>query len=102
MPNRINILLVDDDVDDHDFCREALDGIKVLNANLISLYDGKEAVDYLLFKNAFSGRKDPDPDLIILDLNMPIMDGWQCLEVLRKHKKFDKFNLSLKCGCARE
>lgn len=85
MPHRINILLVDDDLDDHDFCRDALDRLKILNSNLVSVYNGREALDYLLKRSSFSGSEDPKPDLIILDLNMPVMDGWDCLKELKKH-----------------
>lgn len=39
--------------------------------------NGKEALDNLL---PFSGEKDKLPDVIFLDLNMPILDGWQFLD----------------------
>ena len=87
MSHKVNILLVDDDRDDHDFCRDALDTLKIINSNLTSVYDGREALDYLLKRSAFSLNRDPKPDLIILDLNMPIMDGWDCLKEIKKNEQ---------------
>jgi two-component system, chemotaxis family, chemotaxis protein CheY len=45
--------------------------------DLLSFGDGQEALDYLL-----THQQDADrlPDMILLDLEMPFMDGWQFLE----------------------
>jgi CheY-like chemotaxis protein len=50
--------------------------IKELSPNLIEFYNGKEAIDFLT---------DPEnlnelPDIIFLDINMPVMDGWGFME----------------------
>jgi len=39
--------------------------------------DGREAIDYL---KEIAGTNEPLPDIIFLDLSMPIMDGWEFLE----------------------
>lgn len=62
---------------------------KALCENLIVFNDGKQSIDYFetLLK---SSNKDRIPDIIFLDLNMPVMDGWQFLERFTKIK--NKFN----------
>ena len=50
---------------------------------------GKEAMDGLL---GLLSKPNLIPDVILLDLNMPIMDGWEFLEEFTKHK----FNLPKK------
>ena len=70
------IFLVDDDVDDCDIFRFALETLQV-KANLVCAYDGINALEQMAM---------PDferPDLILLDLNMPRMDGKQLLARLR-------------------
>lgn len=63
---------------------------KALCENLIVFNDGKQSIEYFeaLLQNL---DKDRIPDIIFLDLNMPIMDGWQFLERFTKIKnKFGK------------
>ena len=76
MENKKIIAIIDDD-DIYQFA--ATKSITATNlAKRVNLFsDGQEALDY--FKEH---RDDPEklPDLIFLDLNMPITDGWQFLE----------------------
>jgi CheY-like chemotaxis protein len=39
--------------------------------------DGKQLIDILLERNQYKGSTSELPDLIILDLNMPLMDGFE-------------------------
>lgn len=75
-----SILLVDDDEDDQllfiDAIREIDKSIKCSVAN-----DGLEAILSLQ-------TKSPVPDLIFLDLNMPKMNGYQCLAQIKKEMMF--------------
>ena len=81
----MTILYVDDDFEDRDIFDEAVKAvdpsIQYLTANC-----GKEA---LMFLNTC----DTLPNHIVLDINMPGMDGKQCLQEIRKDKKFDPINI---------
>jgi len=76
MKNLQSILLVENDEDDQFFFKEALRTIK--NTNLYNIANnGKEALTIL--KSAITL-----PDIIFMDINMPVMDGLQCLEEIVK------------------
>src|SRR3954452_17109085 len=69
------ILLVEDDLDIRDLLQDYLEeqGYDVVPAGT-----GKQAIDFLVLD-----RQSP-PDMLILDLMMPIMTGWQVLERIRQ------------------
>jgi CheY-like chemotaxis protein len=68
----ITFLLADDDADDKTLFCEALAEI---NPDIVchTASDGKEALAIL------SKKQIDKPNIIFLDINMPVMDGWQCL-----------------------
>jgi CheY-like chemotaxis protein len=88
MDTFINILLADDDVDEHIFFKEAINKINVVGHNVISVYDGVQLMDYLFRRGIYKNSKGPLPDLIILDLNMPLMDGFQVIKELKLKSDF--------------
>ena len=71
-----DILLVDDDADDTGFFQEALNEVDPL-INFHSAKNGAKALEFL------HSRESNTPDLIFLDINMPEMNGWQCLTELK-------------------
>lgn len=74
------ILLVEDNPHDAELTLKALSGM----ANeVLHLWDGAEALDYLYRRGEFSGRPEGHPAVVLLDLKMPRVDG---LEVLRELK----------------
>lgn len=71
-----NIFLVEDDADDQDFFIEALNNIK--NTSLFGIANnGKEALDKLM-------HSDFIPDIIFMDVNMPLMNGIECLRAIKR------------------
>jgi CheY-like chemotaxis protein len=70
------ILLVDDDTDDTELF---LESIREIDDSVVChcAPNGREALHRL--------KEIDSPDLIFLDINMPIMDGWQCLARLKSH-----------------
>lgn len=84
----ITIALADDDDDDQSLFREALNQIQKTGTILRSFYSGTQLLNFLFKKGEFVSSAEPSPDLIILDLNMPMLDG---LSVLRKLKSTSLF-----------
>jgi CheY-like chemotaxis protein len=79
-PHPIDILLVEDNAADVRLTEEVLTESKVHN-NLIVANDGVEALNCLRQQGKFKGS--PRPDLILLDLNLPIKDGREVLAEIK-------------------
>ncbi len=84
------ILMVDDDEDDRMMTEKALQKNRVINP-ILFLSDGEELMDYIKRKGKFS---DPAtsirPCFILLDLNMPRMDGRKALLFLKSDPELKK------------
>ena len=77
------ILLAEDDPGDQELTRRALEQSRIRN-ELYIVEDGEEALNYLLRRGEYEDpASSPKPDLMLLDLNMPKMDGKQLLEQMR-------------------
>jgi CheY-like chemotaxis protein len=81
----ITILLADDDEDDRMLTKEALAESRLAN-DLHMVMDGEELMDYLLRRDKYVALSDsPRPGLILLDLNMPKMDGREALKEIKSN-----------------
>ncbi len=77
----VEILLVEDDPGDVLITREAIDGSKFAN-NLNVVNNGEEALAYL--RNEAPYEQATRPGLILLDLNLPRLDGREVLAIVKE------------------
>ena len=92
-----NVCIIDDDNIYINLVSKIIE-IKKLSENVLIFKNGKEALDFFI-----NSIKDPEeyiiPQVIFLDLNMPIMDGWEFLDEYEKirdkiNKKIDLYVVS--------
>jgi CheY-like chemotaxis protein len=79
----MTLLIVDDDIDDVEIFTEAIKTISS-QVNCIRASDGAEGLQLL---------ENINPDIIFLDINMPGMDGSECLSVIKKKEIFKNIPL---------
>lgn len=77
----ITIFLTEDDKDDQTIFKEALDEIEI-SFHIANFQNGEELLEHL------ENNQDLLPDIIFLDLNMPKMNGMDCLKILRATPKY--------------
>jgi CheY-like chemotaxis protein len=82
--NPINILLVDDNEDDILLVHEAFADAKLLNMVYVAR-DGEQAMRYLRQEGEHAGQ--PAPGLVLLDIGMPRMNGFEVLEEIKKTER---------------
>lgn len=89
------ILLADDDEDDRLFFKDAIDEVKVKTVVTL-LNDGLQLMNYL----NTPGIKLPN--VVFLDLNMPIKGGMQCLKEIRSNSKLKDLSIAIYSTSASE
>lgn len=77
-----HLLLIDDDDDDQEIFITALEKVSQ-SVNCITFNNAKEALEALI-------KKEIEPDVIFLDLNMPLMNGQQFLVEIKKIEALKK------------
>lgn len=86
----IVILMAEDDADDRLLAQEALEESRVLN-QLRVVEDGKELMEYLHREGRYADTDSyPYPGLVLLDLNMPRMDGREALKEMKRDPRLKR------------
>ncbi|WP_373516575.1 response regulator [Pricia sp.] len=86
--NTLYIALADDDADDRLLFRNAMENLRI-NTELSIFNNGQELIDYL---NSPNHRL---PELIFLDLNMPVKTGMECLKEIRGDSIFSDITIAI-------
>jgi CheY-like chemotaxis protein len=83
----IDVLLVEDSPEDAELTRHALQAAKIRNRVYVAR-DGAEALDFLHRRGQHENA--PTPDLILLDLNLPKVDGRAVLEEIKRDERLSR------------
>ena len=84
----ITILMADDDADDRQLTREALEDARLIN-DIRFVENGEELLHYLRREGKWAAPAEaPRPGLILLDLNMPRKDGRTVLKEIKEDPQF--------------
>ncbi len=89
MPNSLFILIAEDDADDRFLLQKALDELGHSDMKIEFVENGVELLEHLdRIRTNQLGNKYPK--FILLDLNMPKMDGREVLKSIKNHEEFKK------------
>ena len=80
------ILLVEDDPGHARLIEKNLRRSNVTNG-VIKASNGQQALDYLFSEGQYAGTERASPLLVLLDLNMPVLDGYQVLERMKSDER---------------
>lgn len=99
---KLNILLTEDNSDDVFFFQTAFKKAGTTGV-LHAVSDGMEAMAYLSGEGIYSDRDNyPFPDVLLLDLNMPQMNGFEVLEWIRRNAKCRRLMVHILTSSGRE
>ena len=77
---KINLLVIDDDDINIFIIRKIVEKTGV-NISMVAKSNGQQAIDYLV---ETIDKNEPLPELVLIDINMPVMNGWEFIEAYQK------------------
>jgi CheY-like chemotaxis protein len=82
----VTILLVEDDPGHALLVEKNMRRSNFTN-DIVVVTDGQQALDFIRAEGEYTGTTPPSPLLVLLDLNMPVLDGYQVLERLKSDER---------------
>jgi response regulator RpfG family c-di-GMP phosphodiesterase len=82
--SELRVVITDDSINDHFFIKKALADHHG-NLQITSLYDGEELINFLLKKNKYKDSNHKMPHIILVDVNMPRLSGFETLQQLDQY-----------------
>ncbi len=82
----VTILLVEDDPGHARLIEKNLRRSNITN-NIVIVTEGQQALDCLLGEGEYAGRECPSPLMVLLDLNLPVLDGYQVLQRMKADER---------------
>lgn len=82
----VTILLVEDDPGHARLVEKNLRRSSITNS-IVVLTDGQQAIDYLFNNNDHKDGSPNEPMLVLLDLNLPVLDGYQVLQRIKSDER---------------
>jgi len=83
MRKKINILVIEDNEPDYVLLEKALSQIEDIDITIINMENGQKGIDYVFKSGKFKNVETPD--IIILDLNLPVKNGFEVLESIKSN-----------------
>ncbi|MBA0883417.1 response regulator [Flavobacterium undicola] len=92
MKKKLNCVLLVDDDKGTNFINQMIIKKAGIAEHIQTVLNGKEALDFITNKGEFENAGDvfPQPMLTLLDINMPVMDGWEFLEAYHALEEYQK------------
>ena len=86
MEKRFTVLSIEDNQADFDLLKKALEDIPDISLDIININNGQQAMDFLYKKKRF--KSAPTPNIIILDINLPSIDGIEILKSIKANENY--------------
>jgi CheY-like chemotaxis protein len=85
VPQPVTVLLAEDDPGHARLIEKNLRRANLSNEVIVAT-NGQQALDYVFCQGEYAGNQITSPLLILLDLNLPVMDGYQVLKCLKSNE----------------
>lgn len=80
--------MADDDLEDQAITREAFREVNV-NHVFTSVYNGVQLMEFLLKRGSYKNALESPPDLIIMDIRMNLLDGFETISTIKNYKQLE-------------